>query len=228
MVRSRGGLLLAAAVAVAVLAGCGKPVDAASDGGLSTVAPVPPPPPTGPTSVPPTGPCQVRFEVPEPVATTPAPPTATTAPPAGSAEPPAVTTSRALPPGDAPPNHVDNRSWRVRKALRPEVRSAAVAVAEAVRPGLGALCDAGNFDQAATRAVFAGAGRPEVWLTGLNSPLGATPPAGVVFVLTLAGEQGTGCVLGHLHPGQDGGPGQLLVSVDGTTGEGSCYEPPSH
>ncbi|WP_433262417.1 hypothetical protein ACQPZF_29410 [Actinosynnema sp. CS-041913] len=211
MSRLRGGLL----VVLALLAtGCARKVDTASDGGADlSLVPTPVSTPTGPTYVPPTGACQVRFEIPEPApATTP---------------PPAPTTSRALP-GDMPPNHVDNRSWRVRKALKPEVHAAAVAVAEQVRPGVEALCNAGSFDREATRAVFSRAGQPKVWVTGMASSYSETPPAGVVFVLAMEGAQGTGCVLGHLHPGRDGGPGQVLVSVDGTTGEGSCYEPPSH
>ncbi|MEU6151880.1 hypothetical protein ABZ816_17975 [Actinosynnema sp. NPDC047251] len=200
------GLLL---VTVLAAAGCGRQADTASDGGgdLSVAPPVARTTAPVSTSVPPEGPCQVRFEVAE-MAEIPTPA-------------PATTTSRALP-GDMPPNHVDNRSWRVRKPLRPDVHAETVAAAEKVKPGLGALCDEGTFSPEATRAVFVDAGRPTVWLTAINAPYGTPPPPGVVFVLTLESPQGTGCVLGQLQPGQ------LLVSVAGTTGEGSCYEPPSH
>ncbi|MBW4721193.1 hypothetical protein [Saccharothrix obliqua] len=183
------------------LAGCGQHVSTASDG-MSTNAPVVTTVPA-PTSVPPNGACQVRVEIPEPM------------PPAD----PPVSGSRA--PADMPPNHVDNRSWRVRKELRPDVRAAAAEVAGQVRPGLQNLCDKGDFSPQATKAVFTTAGRPEVWLTGMSTP-------GVVFVLTMENPQGTGCVFGHLHPGLEDTPGQLLIAVNGTTREGSCYEPPSH
>ncbi|MBB5956762.1 hypothetical protein FHS29_003355 [Saccharothrix tamanrassetensis] len=217
MSRLRGGLLVAVAV---LAAGCAQKVEAGSDGGgdLTSVPTTPLSTPVtttwaAPTDVRPTGACEYRPHIPEPAGV--------------PVSPPATTTSRALP-GDMPPNHVDNRSWRVRKALRPDVHGAAVAVLEKVGPGLRALCDAGDFAPEATRAVFADAGQPTVWITGLRAPYGQTPPAGVVFNLTMAGPQGTGCVLGALYPSREGVPPQVDIGVDGTTGEGSCVEPDSH
>ncbi|MEU4804522.1 hypothetical protein [Actinosynnema sp. NPDC023587] len=210
------GLVLVAAMTAA---GCAKHVDSASDGGgvlsavPTTAVHATGAPSTAATSVPPNGPCQARFDVAEPAK--------------APVAPPPTATTRALP-GDMPPNHVDNRSWRVRKALQPDVHAATLAVAEKVRPGLGALCDAGNFAPEATRAVFTQAGQPNVWLTGMNASYGVTPPPGVAFVLTLETPQGSGCVTGSLRSGPEGGPAQVTVSVTGVTGEGTCYEPPSH
>ncbi|RKT56306.1 hypothetical protein [Saccharothrix australiensis] len=208
----RAGLALAAVVA---LSGCGAPAGAGSDGVLSLAPPPPSPTPTGPTFVPASGQCQVTLNAPEPTA-------AATTQPTAQPDPGGPTTTRALP-GDMPPNHADNRSWRVRKPLSPENHARGLTLAERVRPELAALCDAGNFAQDATRAAFAAAGHPEVWVTGMKSFSGDTPPAGVVFNATLADPaQGTACVLGLLQPGS------VAISVLGTTGEGSCVEPDSH
>ncbi|MEV0681499.1 hypothetical protein AB0I60_33760 [Actinosynnema sp. NPDC050436] len=215
MSRSRWGLVLVALAA----AGCAQRADTASDGGgdlppvpeVTTVqvTTAPATPPATATEIPQTGACRVAFDVDE-VAKA-ATPGATTTP----------ATSRELP-GDMPPNHVDNRSWRVRKALRPEVRASTLAVAEKVRPGLDAGCDAGTTSPESVRSVFAEAGQPKVWLTTMTTSPGTTPPPGVVYALTLESPQGTGCVIGHVRPGE------VLVSVTGPTREGACYEPPSH
>ncbi len=203
----RGGLL----VAVALLAsGCGQVATPASDPGLTVAPPNQAlPTPTGPTFVPPNGPCQVALD-----ATEPPPPPSPTTPEAG----PTTTRQQA----DMPPNHVENRRWRVRKDLSPENFARGVALAEKVRPELAALCDAGNFAQESTRTVFAVAGVPDVFLLGLRT-FDGTPAAGVQFTADVADPVlGTACVLGMLMPGS------VNISVKGTTGEGSCYEPPSH
>ncbi|MFC6088695.1 hypothetical protein [Saccharothrix lopnurensis] len=164
-------------------------------------------PPAAPTSVPPTGPCQTRFEVAE-------------AAPATTAPPPSTGSGRL--PGDLPPNHADNNGWKRRAPLAPAAHAAAVAVAEELRPALERLCGQGDFARESALRVLKGTGRAtgEVYARPFELPVtGTTPPAGVVYGVHLGDRA---CVIGSLSPGQ------VMIRVDGTTREGSCHEPSSH
>ncbi|MEJ2856583.1 MULTISPECIES: hypothetical protein [unclassified Saccharothrix] len=210
----RGGVLLV--VAALLVAGCAKKVDVASDGGASVT--VPPPletaTPTGPTFVPPNGTCTVRVEAP---------------PPAPETTPPPSTTARREPPGDMPPNHADNRSWRVRKPLSPANHARGMAILDRIRPGITGLCDTGNFSPDSARTVLAAAGAPKAWVSGLKVGYGQVPPPGVYFYeVSEDPTLGTVCVLGDLRPGEPGQPGRVAFTVSGPIRDGGCDEPLSH
>lgn len=218
----RGGLLLA--VVGLVLAGCGQKVDVASDGGASVTAPPPleTSTPTGPTHVPPNGACVVTVQADPPQTSTPQTSTPRTSTPPTS-------TTRREPPGDAPPNHGDNRAWRQRKPLSPENHARGMAILEEVRPGVAALCDAGNFSPDSTRAVFTSAGLTQTHVGGLKVGYGQVPPPGVYFYEESADPTtGTVCVLGTTRPGEPGQPGRVSFSVVSPIKDGGCDEPLSH
>ncbi|MFD7657355.1 hypothetical protein ACFV4N_25550 [Actinosynnema sp. NPDC059797] len=206
----RGGALAGAVVLMGVVAtGCAGRVEGAG-------ASLPPVPLTtapftttstspAPTSVPPSGPCRTRFEVAEVAPETTAPP---------------ATGTRRIP-ADVPPNHVDNNRWKYRAPLPPGPHAAAVAVAEELRPVLERLCGSGDFARESTLRALTGTGRAvdEVYALPMDPPLTEPTPPGVVYGIHLGDRA---CVIGDLRPGE------VLIRVDGTTGEGSCHEPPSH
>ncbi|TWP53395.1 hypothetical protein FKR81_05380 [Lentzea tibetensis] len=152
-----------------------------------------------PVSVPPEGACRREVHV-----QTPAPP-----------PPPGAATGGATP---VAAHNAENNGWKVRKQLPAEDREAGVAAVGKIENPLQALCDKGFFSFDATRDVLRGAGFDDVFIVELRASPGEAAPPGNAFYFQVK----RACVFGEVKPGA------VRLDVDGTTGEGSCYEPPSH
>lgn len=126
-----------------------------------------------PVTVPPTGPCQVSEQVPEP---------------AGPGGPgPDVGTGP-----DVAPHNAENNRWKQRKSLTPAaVRSGRDTIARIV-PALEPICARGDFTAATTKKALAA---PDVWVEQRGTS--------VFFSLSVDNGQSerTTCVNGDMSPG---------------------------
>ncbi|MDT7785549.1 MAG: hypothetical protein QOF58_3968 [Pseudonocardiales bacterium] len=152
------------------------------------------------TSATPTGPCQVEEHVPDPV--TPAPPGSS--PPSSGVKP------------DVAPHNAENNGWKQRKPLNARgVQTGRDTIAR-IRPLLEQVCASGDFSVDGTKKALAGydvyvvRDYPDQAFVGYSITVSNGPAERVT------------CVLGDLKPGE------VRMFLDGTTGEGSCYEPKSH
>lgn len=156
------------------------------------------PTPTVPTSLSPAGPCQVEEKVPEPVTNT-APPA-----PTGGATP------------DVAPHNAENNRWKQRKPLNVKgVRTGRDTITR-VRPILERVCGSGDFSVDATKKALA------EFEAYVNRPYEQETFIGFTITVSNGPAERVTCVLGDLKPGL------VRIFVDGTTGEGDCYEPKSH
>ncbi|MGW6934507.1 hypothetical protein ACWGE0_30915 [Lentzea sp. NPDC054927] len=157
------------------------------------------PPPPVPTSLPPAGPCRVEEKVPEPVVQT---------------VPPAQPTGGATP--DVAPHNAENNRWKQRKPLNAKgVQTGRDTIAR-VRPILERVCGSGDFSVDATKKALDG------YETYVIRPDEQEAFVGFTITVSNGPTERVTCVLGDLKPGL------VRIFVDGTTGEGGCYEPKSH
>lgn len=155
---------------------------------------------TAPTSVPP-APCEVEENVPEPV--TPAPP------------PPVPQPSSGARP-DVAPHNAENSRWKQRKPLNAVgVQTGRDAIAK-IRPVLRSVCESGDFSVDATKKALA------EYDAVVTRPYETATFIGYAITVSNGPAERVTCVLGDLKPGE------LRIFVDGTTGEGACFEPKSH
>ncbi|KOV87135.1 hypothetical protein ADL03_07005 [Nocardia sp. NRRL S-836] len=198
--------MLGALVGVLLCAACAPTVE---------VVPTPPPDPPGLT-VAVSGPCEVKQQVPEPVAETPAPsgqPTVgnpapgNTAP--GNAAPGDVAPGRAAP--DVAPHNAENNAWKHRRSLPAAGVQAGRDLITRVLPVLEPICASGDLSAGPVRKALAE-----------HRAYVEQRPTLVFFSMeTRAGER-VACLNGDMSAGV------IRLFVEGTTGEGSCIEPVSH
>ena len=119
---------------------------------------------------------------------------------------------------DSPPNHADNNGWKQRRDLSSSDRRIVITTAQQLRGVVQPTCERGDFSLDRARAALEPYGGKSVVVTPLTSASGDTS-VGYVFALQV-GE--IGCIIG------DARPGRVSVTIDGPTGEGSCFEPVSH
>ncbi|HEX8865430.1 MAG TPA: hypothetical protein VF821_07190 [Lentzea sp.] len=158
-------------------------------------------PPPSPTSTPTPAPCTVEQHVPEPV-------TATTA-----AQQPGPATGVGP---DVAPHNAENNGWKQRKPLNARgVQTGRDTIAQ-IGSALQQVCASGDFSVEATKKALAGY-EAYVLLPDAGQKL-----VGYTITVSNGPTERATCVYGDLKPRE------LRIFVDGTTGEGSCYEPKSH
>jgi hypothetical protein len=194
-------VLGALAVALLLCTACGR-VELKTADEIPTLMPPPtetaiPTVSTSPTSVPPSGPCRVEENVPEPV-TPPVP----------------VPSSGAGP--DVAPHNAENNRWKQRKPLNAKgVQTGRDTIAK-IRPVLERVCASGDFSVDTTKKALA------EYQAYVTRPYETETFLGYTITVSNGPAERATCVLGDLKPGQ------VRIFVNGTTGEGSCYEPKSH
>lgn len=162
---------------------------------------LPPPVSTAPTSVPPSGPCKVEEHVPEP---------ATVTVPGPSPQP----SSGATP--DVAPHNAENSRWKQRKPLNAKgVQTGRDTIAK-IRPVLERVCASGDFSVDTTKKALA------EYQAYVVRPYERETFLGYTITVSNGPAERVTCVLGDLKPGE------VRIFVNGTTGEGDCYEPKSH
>lgn len=153
---------------------------------------------SAPTSVPPSGPCKVEENVPEP------------APPASTPQP----SSGAKP--DVAPHNAENSRWKQRKPLNAVgVQTGRDTIAK-IRPLLERVCASGDFSVDATTKALA------EYRAQVTRPYETETFIAYTITVSNGPAERVTCVLGDLKPGE------VRIFADGTTGEGACYEPKSH
>ncbi|MDX8031890.1 hypothetical protein SK803_16825 [Lentzea sp. BCCO 10_0856] len=196
------GRVLGALIVMLLCAACGRADLKTADGlpsVLPTGTPTETPPPTVPTSLSPAGPCQVEEKVPEPVVQT---------------VPPAQPTGGATP--DVAPHNAENSRWKQRKPLNAKgVQTGRDTIAR-VRPVLERVCGSGDFSVDATKKALSG------YEAYVIRPYERETFVGFTITVSNGPTERVTCLIGDLKPGL------VRIFVDGTTGEGDCYEPKSH
>ncbi|MET9633102.1 hypothetical protein ABZX92_37155 [Lentzea sp. NPDC006480] len=117
---------------------------------------------------------------------------------------------------DVAPHNAENNGWKQRKPLNALGVQAGRDTVARIRPLLEQVCASGDFSVDGTKKA----------LTGYDAYVVRDYPdqAFVGYTITVSNgpSERVTCVLGDL------APGLVRVFLDGTTGEGSCYEPKSH
>ncbi|GAA0898508.1 hypothetical protein GCM10009557_73820 [Virgisporangium ochraceum] len=121
----------------------------------------------------------------------------------------------ATPPGDGPPNHVDNNAWKQGNDPSADDQAAGEDLADRVRAALEVLRAAGDLTTASTRQAFLdlGVGSEAITVRSMREA------AGAVFGVRVGGR---GCVVGDVRPER------VLVQVRGAAAEYGCLEPFTH
>lgn len=197
------GRVLGALAVVLLCAACGqvelKTADEVPTLALPTETAVPP----SLTSMAPSGPCEVEEHVPEPV--TPQEPGPT---------PGAGPTSGVGP--DVAPHNAENNRWKQRKPLNAKgVQTGRDTIAK-IRPVLERVCASGDFSVDTTKKALA------EYQAHVVRPYEKEIFIGYTITVSNGPTERVTCVLGDLKPSL------VRIFVDGTTGEGDCYEPKSH
>jgi hypothetical protein len=142
------------------------------------------------------------------------PSTSAGAPDTGGA-PGASSASSPAPPGDGPPNHAGNNSWKQRPELSAEEQASGDELAARIRPRLEALRAAGDLAPASTRQALLDLGISQDAITVESM----RQPPGAVFAVRFGDR---GCIVGDVRPER------VLVQVEGAAAEYGCLEPFTH
>ena len=120
------------------------------------------------------------------------------------------------------PHEAENNSWKERHDLTAKQQHEGKALAARIRTTLSALHSDGTITPEATKTALVGLGlEPDNVITKpfRPGPTSDTPPPGSAFAVKF---DGTGCVIGDLHPDR------LDIEVTGAAAEFGCLEPITH